>query len=57
MPELLPVVDSDPHHWGPDHLDVVVGLNRDERRLLVAEGNRQGRDIDPDDDDDTGLDG
>jgi hypothetical protein len=48
-PHELPALDSDPDHWGPDHDDLTI--TDDE----IAEGNRQGAEIDTDDDDDNGL--
>ena len=56
-PFLLPAVDEDPDEWGPDH-DQLVGevLPDDVIAELVAEGNRQGGTVDPDDDLDNGLD-
>lgn len=54
---MLPAVDEDPDVWGPDH-DQLVGevLSADVIAELVAEGNRQGETVDPDDDWDNGLD-
>lgn len=54
----LPRLDTDPEEWGPDHIELeAVGLDQNELDAEIAEGNRQGRDIDPDDDEDNGLEG
>lgn len=56
MPDLLPAIDEDPDEWGPDHDELVAEvLPEDVIEELIAEGNRQGREIDPDDDLDNGL--
>lgn len=55
-PPVLPAVDDDPDEWGPDHDELVAEVLPEwVIAELVAEGNRQGQTIDPDDDDDNGL--
>lgn len=48
-PNILPIIDEEPDEWGPEHDDLEI---TDEE---IAEGNRQGREIDIDDDEDNGL--
>jgi hypothetical protein len=45
--ELLPAIDSDPDEWADEHPEATPEE--------IAEGNRLGREIDIDDDEDTGL--
>lgn len=53
---LLPALDEDPEEWGPDHLELEeIGLTPEEIEAEIAEGNRQGQEIDPDNDEDNGL--
>lgn len=47
----LPPVDDDPDEW-VEHDELV--FSDEELAALVAEGNRQGIEIDPDDDEDAG---
>lgn len=49
-------MDEDPDEWGPDHLELeAIGLTPEELEAEIAEGNRQGAEIDPDNDEDNGL--
>ncbi len=47
--ETLPQLDVEPDHWGPDHDDLELTA------VEISEGNRQGDDVDVDDDSDNGL--
>lgn len=49
IPPLLPILDDEPDEWGPDHDELTI------TDVELYEGNRQGDEIDVDNDDDNGL--